>query len=113
MVDRGIYRSEYPKHKHVAFLKRLGIKHILYLCQESYPETLEKELNSIGVDILPFGVEGNKEPCSEIPADVFTAALRVMLDPTHHPILVHCNKGKHRTGSLIGCFRKVCIYIYT
>lgn len=22
-------------------------------------------------------------------------------------MLVHCNKGKHRTGCLIGCFRKV------
>ena len=28
-------------------------------------------------------------------------------DRRNHPILVHCNKGKHRTGCLIGCLRKI------
>ncbi|CAN0534051.1 unnamed protein product, partial [Ectocarpus sp. 8 AP-2014] len=28
-------------------------------------------------------------------------------DASNHPMLVHCNKGKHRTGCLIGCFRRV------
>ena len=32
---------------------------------------------------------------------------RTHTDSKNHPMLVHCNKGKHRTGCLIGCFRKV------
>ena len=28
-------------------------------------------------------------------------------DVRNHPILIHCNKGKHRTGCLVGCLRKV------
>ena len=30
-----------------------------------------------------------------------------MMDPTNHPILIHCRQGKHRTGTVIGCFRKL------
>lgn len=31
----------------------------------------------------------------------------VLLDVRRHPLLIHCNKGKHRTGCLVGCLRKV------
>jgi tyrosine-protein phosphatase SIW14 len=34
-------------------------------------------------------------------------ALRLIMDRTNHPILVHCNKGKHRTGCTIACFRRI------
>ena len=33
--------------------------------------------------------------------------LERVLDKTNHPILVHCNKGKHRVGCLVGCLRKI------
>ena len=29
-----------------------------------------------------------------------------MLDERNRPLLIHCNQGKHRTGCLVGCFRK-------
>ncbi len=63
----------------------------------------------MGARLLQFGVQGNKEPFVEIPEEVFVAALGEMLNPLNHPMLIHCNKGKHRTGCLIGCFRKVYI----
>ncbi|KAG1363446.1 putative Tyrosine-protein phosphatase DSP3 [Cocos nucifera] len=34
-------------------------------------------------------------------------ALRVLLDIRNHPVLIHCKRGKHRTGCLVGCFRKL------
>lgn len=30
-----------------------------------------------------------------------------ILKPNNRPLLIHCNKGKHRTGSVIGCLRKI------
>ena len=33
--------------------------------------------------------------------------LRDILDSSNHPLLIHCNKGKHRTGSVVGCLRKI------
>jgi protein tyrosine/serine phosphatase len=48
-----------------------------------------------------------QEPCTEIPGDVFERALCEVMDIRNHPLLIHCNKGKHRTGCLVGCFRKI------
>jgi tyrosine-protein phosphatase SIW14 len=53
------------------------------------------------------GIPGNKEPFVDIPEDVIRDALEVLLDVRYHPLLIHCNKGKHRTGCLVGCLRKV------
>lgn len=33
-------------------------------------------------------------------------ALAVVLDRSHHPVLIHCNQGKHRTGCVVGCVRR-------
>ena len=57
--------------------------------------------------VIGHGVTGNKEPFDEIPEDVIRAALHAVMDPKNHPVLIHCNQGKHRTGCLVGCLRKV------
>ena len=38
-------------------------------------------------------------------------ALSILIDKRNHPVLVHCNKGKHRTGCLIGCMRKLQVQL--
>ena len=60
-----------------------------------------------GIQLLQFGVDGNKEPFDEIPEPVIRRALIAVLDTQNHPVLIHCNQGKHRTGCLVGCLRKV------
>jgi hypothetical protein len=37
---------------------------------------------------------------------VIRGALAVVLDRSHHPVLIHCNQGKHRTGCVVGCVRR-------
>lgn len=106
MVDSGIYRSGFPKKKNFSFLKRIGLKTIVYMCEEEYPNANIVFLHSIGARLRQVGVSGNKEPFVDIPEDKINTALRVITDPANHPVLVHCNKGKHRTGCVIGCLRK-------
>ena len=36
-----------------------------------------------------------------------TRALEILLDERNHPILMHCNKGKHRVGCVVGILRKM------
>lgn len=38
---------------------------------------------------------------------VVVEGLRLVLDPSSYPLLVMCNLGRHRTGTLIGCLRKL------
>ncbi|GBG77436.1 hypothetical protein CBR_g23885 [Chara braunii] len=77
-----------------------------YLCPEPYPEVNIEFLEKNGIKLFHFGIEGNKEPFVDIPEPVIREALKVLLDVRNHPILIHCNKGKHRTGCLVGCLRK-------
>eukprot|EP00246_Nothoceros_aenigmaticus_P001102 TRINITY_DN1144_c0_g1_i2.p1 TRINITY_DN1144_c0_g1~~TRINITY_DN1144_c0_g1_i2.p1 ORF type:complete len:201 (+),score=25.12 TRINITY_DN1144_c0_g1_i2:450-1052(+) len=107
MVDKGVYRSGYPNAKNLPFLRKLRLKSIVYLCPEPYPEANIEFVEKSGIKLFHFGIEGNKEPFVDIPDDVIREALKVLLDVRNHPLLIHCNKGKHRTGCLVGCLRKV------
>ena len=56
-----------------------------------------------------------QEPFVNISEETIAQALSVLLDKRNHPsikhpvtlVLIHCNKGKHRTGGLVGCLRKM------
>ncbi|KAJ2123886.1 tyrosine-protein phosphatase siw14 [Coemansia sp. RSA 720] len=107
MVCPYIYRSGMPKKRHFGFLRRLRLRSILTLILEEYPVQSQKFLEHEGIRLFQFGVAGNKEPFADIPESVMTEALCVLMDRRNHPILIHCNKGKHRTGCLVGCLRKL------
>ncbi|KAI5437937.1 Tyrosine-protein phosphatase dsp5 [Lathyrus oleraceus] len=40
-------------------------------------------------------------------SDSIMEALKILLDVRNHPVLIHCKRGKHRTGCVVGCFRKM------
>ena len=107
MVWKGVYRSGYPTKKNFDFLSRLGLRSVLFLCPEAYPDSHLDFYAAHGIQLLQFGVIGNKEPFDEIPEAVVCAALLKILDDANLPLLIHCNQGKHRTGCLVGCLRKV------
>ncbi|KAI9292277.1 hypothetical protein K502DRAFT_295589 [Neoconidiobolus thromboides FSU 785] len=107
LVTPHIYRSGFPRKKNFEFIKRLKLRSILTLILEDYPEQNCKFLDEQNITLYQFGVAGNKEPFVDIPEDMIRGALKVFLDRRNHPILIHCNKGKHRTGCLVGCLRKL------
>nr|XP_043630777.1 tyrosine-protein phosphatase DSP1-like [Erigeron canadensis] len=106
-VDYGIYRSSFPDSANFPFLKALGLRSIVYLCPEAYPEHNLEFLKSNRIQLFHFGIEGTKEPYVDIPEDTIREALKVVLDVRNHPLLIHCKRGKHRTGCLVGCLRKM------
>ncbi|GBG23833.1 Tyrosine-protein phosphatase SIW14 [Hondaea fermentalgiana] len=106
MVLPGVYRSGFPKIKNFPFLQRIGIKSILTLVLEEYPQANRVFLEQNGMRLFQFGVPGNKEPFVDIPEHMIRLAVEQLLDVRNHPVLIHCNKGKHRTGCLVGCLRK-------
>ncbi|KAL7000024.1 Tyrosine-protein phosphatase dsp1 [Sarracenia purpurea var. burkii] len=107
MVDNGIFRSGFPDTANFAFLKTLGLRSIVYLCPEPYPEANGQFLKSNGIELFQCGIEGCKEPFVNIPEDTIREALKVVLDRKNHPLLIHCKSGKHRTGCVVGCLRKL------
>ncbi|WWC65783.1 uncharacterized protein I303_108405 [Kwoniella dejecticola CBS 10117] len=107
LVSKGVYRSGFPKKRNFGFMQTLRLKTVLTLVLEDYPEANLEWCQSQDIQFMQFGIPGNKEPFDNIPEDVICSALVAILDVRNHPVLIHCNKGKHRTGCLIGCIRRL------
>ncbi|XP_065014668.1 probable tyrosine-protein phosphatase DSP4 isoform X3 [Musa acuminata AAA Group] len=110
MVDHGVFRSGFPDAANFGFLRTLRLRSVLCLCPEPYPEANVNFLRANGIRLFQFGIDGCKEPFVNIPEDTIHEALRVALginDIRNHPIVIHCKRGKHRTGCLVGCLRKL------
>jgi protein tyrosine/serine phosphatase len=95
IIARGVYRSGYPNKRNHAFLKKLKLKSILYLCPEAYSEDNTEFIEKSGIRLLHFGINGNKEPFVDMPVDVIRQALREMLDVRNQPLLIHCVPADH------------------
>ncbi|OMO89282.1 Protein-tyrosine phosphatase, SIW14-like protein [Corchorus olitorius] len=106
MVEEGIYRSGFPQPSNFPYLETLNLRSIIYLCPEPYPEENLQFLRSHDIKLFQFGIEGKTEPSLAILKDAIREALKILIDVRNHPVLIHCKRGKHRTGSLVGCLRK-------
>ncbi|PON55175.1 Protein-tyrosine phosphatase SIW14-like [Trema orientale] len=107
MVEDGIYRSGFPQPSNFRFLQTLNLRSIIYLCPEPYPEENLKFLQANNIRLFQFGIEGKTEPSVSSLRDAIMDALRILIDVRNHPVLIHCKRGKHRTGCLVGCLRKL------
>lgn len=107
MVYPQLYRSSFPSKKNYSFLRSLGLKTVLTLVQDEYSEENRAFFQQEGIALYQIGIPANKEPFVSIPDEKIRRALRLVLDKRNHPMLIHCNKGKHRTGCLVGCLRKM------
>lgn len=54
------------------------------------------------VDIAP-----NKDGKIKTTWDSLCEALLVMLDASNYPLYIHCNQGRHRTGCIVACLRRI------
>ena len=105
-VESGVYRSAFPRSKNTGFLKALRLKSVVSLVPEDYPSGLLTFYENNGIRLISFGVDGNKWPFKEIDGELMKLVLAEVMRDENKPLLIHCNKGKHRTGSVIGCLRK-------
>ncbi|KAF1834991.1 hypothetical protein BDW02DRAFT_314350 [Decorospora gaudefroyi] len=101
-----IYRSGYPEDKNYGFLQDLGIKTILTLVPEPLSPEYQGFMKEAGIQHFHVHIKANKGEVG-VESCEMSRALRLIMDRTNHPILVHCNKGKHRTGCTIACFRRI------
>ncbi|WRX27519.1 Atypical dual-specificity phosphatase Siw14-like - like 3 [Theobroma cacao] len=60
MVDNGVFRSGFPDSANFSFLESLGLRSIIYLCPEPYPEANNEFLKANGIRLFQFGIDGCK-----------------------------------------------------
>ena len=62
---------------------------------------------SNGITVYPCDIGHSTEPFIGVSSEAMTNALLHAVDSRNHPLLIHCTKGKHSTGCVIGCLRKL------
>jgi len=107
MVSAGVYRGGYPKSTNYGFLRKLGLRSMLNLMHKEYDNEVSAFARAHGITLFHRAIGSNKEPFLGPDLDQVVEVLRVVLDRKNHPIYVHCTKGQHRTGCLMGCLRKL------
>ncbi|GFF27036.1 tyrosine-protein phosphatase SIW14 [Aspergillus udagawae] len=106
-VVKGVYRSSFPQLWHFQALKKLGLRMIVTLVEGEYTQDHQVFLKENGIEHRRILILANKDPTVRTPDHVVNRVLEIVLNKANHPLLLHCNKGKHRTGCIVGCFRKV------
>jgi len=48
-----------------------------------------------------------RSPWKPVPEDVILEGLNLLLDRANYPIAIMCGLGRHQTGTLVGCLRKL------
>jgi protein tyrosine/serine phosphatase len=106
VIAPGLYRSSYPQYAHFEKLQDLELKTIVTLVSH-VPIEYANFISSNGINHHHIPIHPNKEDQPHTDPETVDKVLSVMLDPANYPMLIHCNKGKHRTGCMTACFRKV------
>lgn len=70
MVAPGVYRSGLPLAVNHSFIKSLRLKTLIYLCPEECNESNLTFFKENNIRIMQFGIQGNKEPFTDIPDHV-------------------------------------------
>lgn len=107
VVEEGIYRSSFPQNSNIAFLESLRLKTIVMLVPTEYTAELATYFERSGLQLYRINIPPHKSEDDRIPIERTAQVMRLLLDPANRPILVHCNKGKHRTGCMVASFRKI------
>ncbi|KAL8700542.1 MAG: hypothetical protein Q9201_005393 [Fulgogasparrea decipioides] len=106
-VAPGIYRSSFPMSGNFEHLRSLGLKTILTLVPQEYPAENVAFMEKNGIQHFQIPIPAHKTESVTIPLQNIANALDILRDPERQPVLVHCNKGKHRTGCIIACYRMI------
>lgn len=109
MIEDDMYRSGLAIELNFAFLEQLRLKTMLYLASEELPDALLDFIEDQGIQLVQLAPEQDELPApwKPISEDVVLSAMEYLLDPSTYPIYVMCSQGRHRTGTVIGCLRKL------
>lgn len=98
-ITDTLYRSEQPTAEGMRNLEQLGIKTVLSLraFHSDEDEVEDTQLKTQRIYIKTWHIEQE---------DV-VAFLKIVTDPANQPVLVHCQHGADRTGTMCAAYRVV------
>lgn len=109
-VEAGLYRSSFPRRSNVQFLEDLELRTIVTLVSTDFDPWMAEYMWKCGVTHYRIKVTPHKSEEDFIPLETIAQVMRLLMDPSKRPLLIHCNKGRHRTGCMIASFRHIKAY---
>lgn len=118
MVEDGLYRCGQPDQLNLPFLEKLALRSVIWLAPEE-PDVglcvarfacLTPSVHFCAdqdIEMHHLGVLHSTNAWDPITEDVVLQALNLLVRPSTYPCVVMCNLGRHRTGTVIGCLRKL------
>ena len=100
-VNEHIYRSAQPTREGLQALPKLGIKTVIDLRGASDRSGEAQLLQEMGIKYINIPMPSLGAPSPES----VKQALALLIDQNAWPILVHCERGADRTGTVIACLR--------
>lgn len=111
-VEKQLYRLGQPSLINQAFLEQLKLKTILWLASEEPVEDfldycLNNAINIEFVGLINDYDYTNINPWDSLDEKTIASALEHICNKDNYPLLVCCGMGRHRTGAVIGCLRRL------
>jgi tyrosine-protein phosphatase SIW14 len=99
-INAIYYRGGQPKARDIATLKKLGIKTVINLRNDSLQEE-ETWVRAAGIKYFNLPLSATRPATREQTREF----LKLVSTPAHWPVFVHCAAGRHRTGAMTAVYR--------
>lgn len=120
-MERQLYRSGQPSAINQSFLEQLNLKTILWLASEEPQDDFLEFSNDHNINIEFVGIINEfsnyqnyntnqtltVNPWDALNEQTIKRALELIVNRENYPLLVCCGMGRHRTGTVIGCLRRL------
>jgi tyrosine-protein phosphatase OCA1 len=108
MVEDDLYRSGEPNVLTFPFLETLHLRTVVYLHPSKPHADFLSFVDEQQIKLIHLGAEeSHRNPWNMLSEGVVIEALKYILQPEYYPLLLCCRAGRHRTGTVAGCLRKL------
>ncbi len=108
MVEEGVYRMGQPGVVNLPFLQTLGLRTLVWLAVEEPKAPLRSFASAHHIQIHHLGFSEGGNPWDPLTEALVIEALQVVVDGgQNYPLAISCDMGRHRTGTVVGCLRRL------
>ncbi|OAV92462.1 hypothetical protein PTTG_27614 [Puccinia triticina 1-1 BBBD Race 1] len=104
-IEGSLFRAGEPAELSLNFIQRLGLHSLLWLAPHP-PQPPVEFLLLHSINFHDLGIQ-HAASLDAVTEEAVTHALQLILNPSIYPLMIMCGGGSHRTGTVVGCLRKL------
>ncbi|KNZ58345.1 hypothetical protein VP01_1947g6 [Puccinia sorghi] len=105
-IEASLFRAGEPAELSLNFIKRLNLHSLLWLAPHPPSLKFREFLLVHSIHFHDLGIQ-HAASLDAVTEEAVTQALQLILNPTIYPLMIMCGGGSHRTGTVVGCLRKL------